>query len=208
MRSSVRDAMLAAVPSLRAFAISLCGNVDRADDLVQGNAPARHGEHRTRFSRARTCRRGCSRFSTTCFAPNTASDAVRWRIPRALMPRASNPSGTAQPGGIRRIPRRVRQAAAGFSGKRCSSLGHRAFPTRRPRRFATAPWERSRAGSIVRARGCGTSKGKNELPPLAVRLSIRCRSDQAAGPMRHARRDVRACSIVRRTWLSARMIPP
>src|SRR5437879_12837363 len=32
---SVRDAMLAAVPSLRAFAISLCGNVDRADDLVQ-----------------------------------------------------------------------------------------------------------------------------------------------------------------------------
>ena len=27
--------MLAAVPGLRAFAISLCGNVDRADDLVQ-----------------------------------------------------------------------------------------------------------------------------------------------------------------------------
>ena len=31
----LRDSMLAAVPSLRAFAISLCGNVDRADDLVQ-----------------------------------------------------------------------------------------------------------------------------------------------------------------------------
>jgi RNA polymerase sigma-70 factor, ECF subfamily len=31
----IRDAMLAAVPSLRAFAISLSGNVDRADDLVQ-----------------------------------------------------------------------------------------------------------------------------------------------------------------------------
>jgi Anti-sigma factor NepR len=29
----VRDVMLAAVPSLRAFAISLCGNVDRADEL-------------------------------------------------------------------------------------------------------------------------------------------------------------------------------
>ena len=27
--------MLAAVPALRAFAMSLCGNVDRADDLVQ-----------------------------------------------------------------------------------------------------------------------------------------------------------------------------
>src|SRR6202008_2082362 len=32
---SVREAMLSAVPSLRAFAISLSGNVDRADDLVQ-----------------------------------------------------------------------------------------------------------------------------------------------------------------------------
>jgi RNA polymerase sigma-70 factor (ECF subfamily) len=32
---SVRDAMLAAIPGLRAFAISLSGNADRADDLVQ-----------------------------------------------------------------------------------------------------------------------------------------------------------------------------
>jgi RNA polymerase sigma-70 factor (ECF subfamily) len=32
---SMRDAVLAAGPSLRAFAISLSGNVDRADDLVQ-----------------------------------------------------------------------------------------------------------------------------------------------------------------------------
>src|SRR5215472_19060439 len=35
LRNNVRDSMLEAVPSLRAFAISLCGNVDRADDLVQ-----------------------------------------------------------------------------------------------------------------------------------------------------------------------------
>ena len=33
--SSVRAGILANVPSLRAFAISLSGNVDRADDLVQ-----------------------------------------------------------------------------------------------------------------------------------------------------------------------------
>jgi RNA polymerase sigma factor (sigma-70 family) len=32
---TVRDAMLAAIPSLRAFAIALSGNVDRAEDLVQ-----------------------------------------------------------------------------------------------------------------------------------------------------------------------------
>ena len=35
MDESVRKAVLGTVPSLRAFAISLCGNVDRADDLVQ-----------------------------------------------------------------------------------------------------------------------------------------------------------------------------
>jgi RNA polymerase sigma-70 factor (ECF subfamily) len=32
---TIRDQLLAAAPSLRAFAISLSGNVDRADDLVQ-----------------------------------------------------------------------------------------------------------------------------------------------------------------------------
>jgi RNA polymerase sigma-70 factor, ECF subfamily len=35
LEPSARDAMLAAIPRLRAFAISLCGNADRADDLVQ-----------------------------------------------------------------------------------------------------------------------------------------------------------------------------
>jgi RNA polymerase sigma-70 factor (ECF subfamily) len=32
---STRDAILSAIPGLRAFAMSLCRNVDRADDLVQ-----------------------------------------------------------------------------------------------------------------------------------------------------------------------------
>jgi RNA polymerase sigma-70 factor, ECF subfamily len=32
---AVRETMLAAVPGLRAFAMSLCGKIDRADDLVQ-----------------------------------------------------------------------------------------------------------------------------------------------------------------------------
>ena len=32
---AIRDALLAAVPSLRAFAISLIGDAHRADDLVQ-----------------------------------------------------------------------------------------------------------------------------------------------------------------------------
>jgi RNA polymerase sigma-70 factor, ECF subfamily len=33
--SPVKDAMLRLVPNLRAFAVSLCGNIERADDLVQ-----------------------------------------------------------------------------------------------------------------------------------------------------------------------------
>jgi RNA polymerase sigma-70 factor (ECF subfamily) len=35
LEPATRDALLAAVPSLRAFAISLTGRFDRADDLVQ-----------------------------------------------------------------------------------------------------------------------------------------------------------------------------
>jgi RNA polymerase sigma-70 factor (ECF subfamily) len=35
MSDDVRNAMLAAVPNLRAFAVSLCGDLDRANDLVQ-----------------------------------------------------------------------------------------------------------------------------------------------------------------------------
>ena len=35
LQPSVQDVMLAAVPSLRAFAMAISGNVDRADDLVQ-----------------------------------------------------------------------------------------------------------------------------------------------------------------------------
>src|SRR5882757_330754 len=35
LTDGLRDDILASVPSLRAFAISLTGNADRADDLVQ-----------------------------------------------------------------------------------------------------------------------------------------------------------------------------
>jgi RNA polymerase sigma-70 factor, ECF subfamily len=35
VQSFSHDQLLAVIPSLRAFAVSLCGNRDRADDLVQ-----------------------------------------------------------------------------------------------------------------------------------------------------------------------------
>src|SRR5262245_14692235 len=34
-QDDMREAMMAAVPNLRAFAVSLCGDMDRANDLVQ-----------------------------------------------------------------------------------------------------------------------------------------------------------------------------
>ena len=34
-RKDVKSELIAAIPNLRAFAVSLCGNIDRADDLVQ-----------------------------------------------------------------------------------------------------------------------------------------------------------------------------
>ena len=46
--NNAREIMLAAVPSLRAFAISLCGNVERADGA--GSVAAGAGE--PRFFRA------------------------------------------------------------------------------------------------------------------------------------------------------------
>ena len=47
---NIRDQLLAAIPSLRAFAISLCGNPDRADDLVQDTL-VRAWSHMDRFER-------------------------------------------------------------------------------------------------------------------------------------------------------------
>ena len=53
--SSASRGLLAAIPNLRAFAISLSGNVDRADDLVQ-EALVRGLANLDRSSRARTCK--------------------------------------------------------------------------------------------------------------------------------------------------------
>src|SRR3981081_2134476 len=70
LEPSVRDVMLAAVPSLRAFEISLSGNVDRADDLVQDTL-LRAMANIDSFTLERTCPRGSSPSSATCSARNT-----------------------------------------------------------------------------------------------------------------------------------------
>jgi RNA polymerase sigma-70 factor, ECF subfamily len=47
---AIREQLLAAIPNLRAFAISLCGNPDRADDLVQDTL-MKAWAHMDRFER-------------------------------------------------------------------------------------------------------------------------------------------------------------
>jgi RNA polymerase sigma-70 factor (ECF subfamily) len=62
---TVRQAMLAAIPELRAFAVSLCRNVDQADDLVQ-----------------ETLLRGCAHISS--FLPGSNMSAWLFTILRNL----------------------------------------------------------------------------------------------------------------------------
>jgi RNA polymerase sigma-70 factor, ECF subfamily len=93
--------MLAAVASLRAFAISLSGNVDRADDLVQETLlraianihSFQPGSHMAAWPPS----------SATCSARNTVSAAAE----------SKTPDRAAQPGGIRGIPRGACKAASG-----------------------------------------------------------------------------------------------
>ena len=86
--TGTRDGMLAAGPSLRAFAVSLCGNVDRADDLVQETL-MRALANRNRSGQAPTSPRGCSRSCATISVPSSASGAARSKMPMAATPRTS-----------------------------------------------------------------------------------------------------------------------
>jgi DNA-directed RNA polymerase specialized sigma24 family protein len=68
---SVQAEMLLALPSLRAFALSLTDNSSRADDLVQGTL-TRALTFIDPTSAAQTSMRGCLRSCATYSAPSTA----------------------------------------------------------------------------------------------------------------------------------------
>ena len=94
MRPSVRDAMLAAVPGLRAFAISLCGDVDRAVDLVQETllrAMADIGYVPTRDEHVRWLSRSSESFRT-----NIASNAARSETPTEITLKALSSQPAAE----------------------------------------------------------------------------------------------------------------
>ena len=153
MRPSVRDAMLAAVPSLRAFAISLCGNVDRADDL---------------------CRRRCcgAMANIDSFQPGTNMSAWLFTILRELFRseyrkrrREVEDTDGSYAESLKSHPEQhsrvefeefrtaLRKLASRSARGAYPGRARRGSLTRRLRPSANVPWERSRAGSIARARG-------------------------------------------------------
>jgi RNA polymerase sigma-70 factor (ECF subfamily) len=77
---STRSAMLEAMPQLRAFAISLRQDFDRANDLAQETL-LRACTNIEKFKAARTWRLGFAPFCTTSSVPTIASAAGRSRTP-------------------------------------------------------------------------------------------------------------------------------
>jgi hypothetical protein len=77
------DQMLAMLPNLRAFAMSLSGNIDQADDLAQETL-LRALTHIDSFTQ--TCERGCSRSCATGLTTNGARGGVMQPIRQAAMP--------------------------------------------------------------------------------------------------------------------------
>ena len=149
---ALTDQMLAAVPSLRAFAISLSGNVDRADDLVQ-----------------ETLMRAIANIDS--FQPGTNMSAWLFTILRnlfrseyrkrrrevedadgSLCGQSEVAAGAERPARIQGIPHCALASSRRISARRSSWSAPRASPTRKPRRSANAPSARSRAASTARAR--------------------------------------------------------
>jgi RNA polymerase sigma-70 factor, ECF subfamily len=77
----VQQAMLAAIPHLRAFAISLTGSIEQADDLVQ-TALLRGLENLDKFQPGTSMQAWLFTILRNQFhtIPTTASVGARWRI--------------------------------------------------------------------------------------------------------------------------------
>ena len=174
LEPSVREAMLSAVPSLRAFAISLSGNVDRADDLVQETllramANINSFQPGTNMSawlftilrnlfrseyrkRRREVEDADGSYADTLTSHPEQHGRIEFEeFRKALSQAAARPARGADPG------RRLRLLLRG-SG----------------RRSATARSAPSRAASTVRARGC-PSCSRSTAPTISARTSRRAR---------------------------------
>jgi RNA polymerase sigma factor (sigma-70 family) len=151
MSPAVRDAMLAAVPRVRAFAISLSGNVDRADDLLQ-----------------EALLRAIAGIGS--FQPGSNMSAWLFAILRNLFyreyqkrRRELEDADGAYVNSLKSAPEQQSRVAfeefrlalaccRPASRRLCFSSAPRASPATRRPRSASAPRGRSRAGSVAHAR--------------------------------------------------------
>ena len=181
----IRDQVLATVPSLRAFAISLCGNIDRADDLVQEtllralahidsfepgtNMPAWlftilrnlfRSEYR---KRRREVEDAEGRYAETLKSHPEQTGRVEFEEFRAA---------------LAKLPADQREALIWWAPP--------AFPTMTRRRFAAAPSARSRAASIARAPGSPISSPSTASTISAPTAPPAQCSPAAAGTNRQA----------------------
>ena len=82
---SIRDNILATIHNLRAFAMSLSGNIDNADDLVQETL-VRALAHMNSFEPGTNFRPGYLRSCAIYFDPSTASVNAKWKTATAASP--------------------------------------------------------------------------------------------------------------------------
>ena len=111
LQPPVRDAMLAAVPRLRAFAISLCGKVDRADDLVQETLLRAIGSINSFQPGTNMCAWLFNHPPQPVPVGISQATSRSPRLRRQLPRQPEIASRAAQPGGIRGFPRRACKAA-------------------------------------------------------------------------------------------------
>jgi RNA polymerase sigma-70 factor (ECF subfamily) len=99
---AIRDQLLAAIPSLRAFAISLCGNPDRADDLVQDTL-VKAWTHMHRFERGTNLNAWLFTILRNGFFSDHRKLHRRSRTATASMPPGSPALPISSPASISRI---------------------------------------------------------------------------------------------------------
>ena len=132
----LRDALLAAVPSLRAFAISLSGQVDRADDLVQDTL-LRALANIDRFERGTNLNAWLFTILRNLFHSEYRKRRREVEDPDGSYAGAAHgAAGAGLAGSISRISAPRSASCPPTSARRCCSSAPRASPTRRQRRSA------------------------------------------------------------------------
>ena len=145
LHDTTQQELLRALPHLRAFAISLSGNVDRADDLVQETL-LRALANIDRFQPGTCLQAWLFTILRNLFHTEFRRRRRRSRIPMEFLPAAWRSCRTSPVPSSSASSGRPWRNCRPISGRLFSSSARRAFPTRKRRRSPERSSERSRAG--------------------------------------------------------------